>query len=290
MTAASASARDWFGLTKPGITLFIVLTAAAGFITSEGGWGQPLQLMAALFATGLMSAGAATQNQVAERAGDARMRRTATRPLPAGLISPVHATLFGWALTAIGLAAALLWLPWPATLLLVLCHVSYVNVYTPLKRRSPLCTLAGAIPGALPVLVGCAATGRPIGAAGIALASVLFMWQIPHFLALGWLGRDDYARAGCPMLGVSDPGGGASARVALVYALAMLVAAGAVGVSAPVGALYLGVALLTGGGYVTFAWRFARAPDRAPARRLFLGSLAVLPVLLGALVLDLIVA
>lgn len=288
MTAVPASARDWLGLTKPGITLFIVLTAAAGFITSEGGWGQPLQLLAVLFATGLMSAGAATQNQVAERAGDARMRRTAKRPLPAGLISPRRAAAFGWALTFIGLAAALLWLPWPATLLLVLCHISYVNVYTPLKRRSPLCTLAGAIPGALPVLVGYAATGRPIGVAGIALASVLFMWQIPHFLALGWLGRDDYARAGCPMLGVGDPSGGASARVALVYALAMLLSAGAVGLSAPVGALYFSVALLTGGGYVAFAWRFARAPQRAPARSLFLGSLAVLPILLSALVVDLI--
>ena len=284
-----APARAWIGLTKPGITIFIVLTAAAGFITAQGGWGRPLLLLATLVATGLMSAGAAALNQVAESATDARMRRTATRAIPSGLIGTRGARVFAWCLSLSGLTIALLALPWLATLMLVLCHVSYVNVYTPLKRRTPLCTLAGAIPGALPVLAGWCATGAPIGAGAIALTGVLFMWQIPHFLALGWLGREDYARAGCPMLGVGDPTGQASARVALLYAVAMAFCAAAVGVGASTGAIYMLTALATGGTYSAFALSFARRPERAPARRLFLGSLAVLPILLAALVVDVLV-
>jgi protoheme IX farnesyltransferase len=284
-----ARARAYLQLTKPGITLFVVLTAGAGFITAEGGWGQPLRLVIALIATGLMSAGASTLNQVAESGGDARMRRTAGRPIPAGIISARRAAAFGWGLGVLGLSAALAWLPWLSAVVLVLCHVSYVNVYTPLKRRTPLCTLAGAIPGALPVLAGWTATGRPIGLAGLALTGVLFMWQIPHFLALGWLSREDYARAGCPMLGVGDPTGSTSARVALMYAVAMLVSATVVGMGASTGTLYMATAVLTGVAYTAFAWAFVRNPGRGPARRLFLGSLAVLPILLVALVADLIV-
>ena len=282
----TAPLRVWAELTKPGITVFVMLTAGAAFVTADGGFGHPLALLAALAATGLMSAGAATLNHVAESTFDARMRRTASRPIPSGLIPARGATRFAWSLTASGLAIALLALPWMSALMLVLCHVSYVNVYTPLKRRTPLCTLAGAIPGALPVLAGWTATGAPIGPGALALTGVLFMWQIPHFLALGWLGREDYARAGCPMLGVGDPTGVASARVALAYAIAMLVSAAAVGIGAETGAIYMVVALVTCGGYVASAWAFARHPDRAPARRLFLSSLAVLPILLAALVID----
>lgn len=285
-----APARDWLELTKPGITLFIVLTAGAAYVTAQGGIGDPVVFLAALAATGLMSAGAATLNQVAESAQDARMKRTARRPIPAGIIDARAATRFAWSLTCSGLALALLALPWLSTLMLVLCHVSYVNVYTPLKRRTPLCTLVGAIPGALPVLAGWSATGAPIGTGALALTGVLFMWQIPHFLALGWLGREDYARAGCPMLGVGDPTGEASARVALAYAVAMAVCAVVLGVVPRTGAIYLVVALVTTGAYTAAAWSFVRHPERGPARRLFLSSLGVLPILLAALVLDVLIS
>ncbi|HEX6590273.1 MAG TPA: heme o synthase [Longimicrobiales bacterium] len=285
-----APARVWLELTKPGITLFIVLTAGAAFVTAQGGFGQPIVMLATLAATGLMSAGAATLNQVTESAADARMKRTARRPIPSGAIGVREATGFAWSLSSAGLALALLALPWLAALMLVLCHVSYVDVYTPLKRRTPLCTLAGAIPGALPVLAGWTASGAPIGPGAIALTGVLFMWQIPHFLALGWLGREEYARAGCPMLGVGDPTGEASARIALAYAVAMAVCAVAITVMPRIGAIYLAIALVTCGAYAAAAWSFVRQPERGAARRLFLSSLAVLPLLLAALVLDVLIS
>ena len=281
-----ALAAAYFELTKPGITLFIGVTAGAGFVTAAGGLGPPLALAATLAATMLMSAGAATLNHVAEHGHDALMRRTATRPIPAGIISARRAALFGWTLALTGLSAAILLLPPLAAVFLALCHVTYVNVYTPLKRRSPFCTLAGAVPGALPVLAGWAAAGAPIDTAALALTGVLFMWQIPHFLAIGWLAREDYRAAGCPMLAVVEVTGRSSARVSLAYAAGLVVCAGVLGATAALGPLYLATAALTGGAYVVFAWRFVLAPERAPARKLFFSSIIVLPVLLAALVAD----
>jgi heme o synthase len=284
----AAAARAYFELTKPGITLFIGVTAGAGFITALGGWGAPGLLALMLASTMLMSAGAATLNQVAERHWDALMRRTAGRPLPAGLVPVRGARVSGWLLSLTGLALSMAFLPLATTLLLVACHVSYVYAYTPLKRRTPLCTLVGAIPGALPVLAGWTAAGEGLTVAALALTGVLFMWQIPHFLAIGWMARDDYRAAGCPMLGVIEESGRASGRVALAYAAAMLVSAGLVGATSAAGPLYMGTALLTGATYVAFAWRFVRERDRLQARRLFFSSIIVLPLLLGALVGDLI--
>jgi heme o synthase len=279
--------RAYFELTKPGITLFIGITAGAGFIAALSGWGMPVQLGIALTATMLMSAGAAALNQLHERRWDAMMKRTSMRPIPAGIVSERGARLFGWGLSAAGLALSLALLPWATSLLLVLCHVSYVLVYTPLKRRTPLSTLTGAIPGSLPVLAGWTATGVPIDVVAIALTGVLFMWQIPHFLAIGWMAREDYATAGCPMLGVVEHTGRASARVSLMYALAMLICAAVVGIASDAGRLYMGTALISGGVYVMFAWQFVRQAERLPARRLFFSSLVVLPFLLTALVADL---
>src|SRR5690606_18497022 len=210
----------YYELTKPGITLFIGTSAAAGFITAGG--DDLLRLAVALTATMLMSGGAAALNHLAEHAGDAQMKRTATRPLPSGLISPRDAAVFGWGRSLAGLGIALAALPWLATVFLALSHVSYVYLYTPLKRRSAYCTLAGAIPGALPVLAGWSAAAVPIDGAASALTGVLFMWQIPHFLAIGWMARDDYAKAGCVLLNIVEPSGRSSARVSLVYAAAML--------------------------------------------------------------------
>jgi len=282
----SATTRAYLELTKPGITLFIGITAAAGFITAAG-WAMPMRFVATVTATMLMSAGAATLNQVAEHRWDALMRRTSMRPLPAGTINPTAARVFAGILTGSGLAISLLFLNVSAAVFLVLCHISYVHAYTPLKRRTPLCTLVGAIPGALPVLAGWTAAGKPIDTAAIALTGVLFMWQIPHFLAIGWMARDDYRTAGCPMLGVVEPSGLASARVSLVYAVATLLCALVLGVAISAGPLFLVAAVLTGGAYIHYAVRFVREPARPPARRLFFCSLAVLPLLLSALMLDL---
>jgi heme o synthase len=282
------AARAYLELTKPGITVFIGITAAAGFITALGGWGMPGRLVVTILATMLMSGGAATLNQVLEGRWDALMSRTASRPIPAGIVTERSARTFGWGLSGVGLAVALALLPPLTAVWLVACHVSYVFAYTPLKRRTPLCTLTGAIPGALPVLAGWAATGHAIDVTAVALTGVLFMWQIPHFLAIGWMARDDYATAGCPMLGVVEGSGRASARVSLMYATAMVVCACVVGFTSDAGGIYMATALLTGGAYVTFAWRFVRQRARVPARRLFFSSLLVLPLLLTALMADLI--
>jgi protoheme IX farnesyltransferase len=279
--------RGYYELTKPGITLFIGTSAAAGFITGAGGWHEPVRLAVALLATMLMSGGAAALNHLAERAGDAQMRRTAGRPIPSGMITPLNAGLFGWGLSGAGLLISLAALPWLATLFLALSHISYVYLYTPLKRRTSFCTLAGAIPGALPVLAGWAATGVPINGAALALTGILFMWQIPHFLAIGWLARDDYARAGCVLLNIVEPTGRSSARVSFVYACTMLVCVVMLAFTARIGALYGAVAVTTAAVYAHVAWRFVRQPERVPARRLFLSSLLVLPLVLGALMTDL---
>jgi heme o synthase len=282
--------RPWLTLTKPGITSFIGMTAAAGYLAAHHAWTRPGLLAVTVLATMLMSGGAAALNHIAERHSDGRMRRTASRPVASGAVSVAGATTFAWALSGGGLLLALALLPKLAALFLVLAHVSYVFLYTPLKRRTPFCTLAGAIPGALPVLAGWAAAGKPLAVPALALTGVLFMWQIPHFLAIGWLARDDYARAGCPMLGVVDPSGGMSARVALTYAGAMFVSAAVLAATTATGALYGSATLLVGGAYIAFAWQFARHPERLPARRLFLSSLVALPLLLGSLVTDILLA
>ena len=276
-------------LTKPGITIFIAITVAAGYITTAAGTVAAGELIAVVAATLLMSGGAAALNHVAEHASDALMLRTASRPIPSGAVTVGHARGFGWTFSLAGLTLSALALPWLATAYLTASHISYVFVYTPMKRRTPLCTLVGAIPGSLPVLAGCAATGLPIGRAGYALAGLLFAWQIPHFLAIGWLARDDYARAGCPMLSVVDPGGQVSADVSILYAVGTLAFALLIAATAPVGVLYTAVAVAAGLGYVTAAYPMLRLRDRASARRLFFASLLVLPVMLTALMVDLIV-
>lgn len=284
------TARAYLELTKPGITLFIGMTAAAGFVTARGRFDLPLAFSVAVAATMLMSGGAAALNQVFEARWDALMRRTSKRPVPAGIVDLRNARLFAWSLSFAGSAVSLAFLPWQTSLFLALCHVSYVFVYTPLKRRTPLCTLAGAVPGALPVLAGWTAAGAVIDVAALALTGVLFMWQIPHFLAIGWLTREDYARAGCPMLGVVEPAGHASARVSFVYTAAMLVCAVVLGMVTPTGALYMAAAAATGAAYVACAWGMVRQPGQRPARQLFFTSLVVLPVLLSALMADLLLS
>lgn len=282
-------ARACLQLTKPGITLFIGVSAAAGYVAAREGGSQPGGLVVMLLATMAMSGGAAALNHVAERDSDARMRRTSRRPLPSGDLTAAQAALFGWGLSAAGLLLSLLALPPLATLFLVLSHVSYVYLYTPLKRRSQFCTLAGALPGALPVLAGWCATGVPLNLTALALTSVLYMWQIPHFLAIGWLAREDYGRAGCPMLGVLDPTGVRSARVSLVYAGGMLFCSLLVAAASPASWLFAVVASATGAWYIAAAWKFVIQPQVQRARSLFLTSLAVLPVLLTALVTDLLI-
>ncbi|HUH13122.1 MAG TPA: heme o synthase [Longimicrobiales bacterium] len=275
-------ARAYTTLTKPGITVFITLAAAAAYLVAAGGVAPGLLALAA--ATALASAGAATLNQYLERDADARMRRTALRPLPAGDVSPREALGVGVALSAAGLALSALTLPLPATLLLAASHASYVALYTPLKRLTPLCTLAGALPGALPVLAGWSATGAPLDATAWGLAGVLYLWQLPHFLAIGWLCREDYRRGGFRVLAVFDADGRRTGRQSTLYAAALLPVSLLPALAGPAGPLYLLLAATLGAAYLLLSVDLLRRPDTARARRLFFASLAYLPLLLLVLV------
>lgn len=284
--AAAAVARAYLELTKPGITLFVGMTAAAGFRLGARGVSAPALLLETVLATALTSAGAAALNEVREAELDARMRRTAGRPIPSGRVTRAQATAFAVALTLSGLTLAAALLPWSTIALLAICHAAYVVAYTPLKRRTPLCTLVGTIPGALPVLVGWTATGVPLDTTALALLAVLVAWQIPHFLAIAWLCRDDYARAGFRVLATVDPTGLASGRVALVYAATLLPVGLVPWLAGDAGAAYAVAAAALALGYAALAFSFTLQRSTARARRLFLASLGYLPAYLAVLLLG----
>ena len=243
-------------------------------------------MAAAVAGTALVAGGAAVLNQLYERDTDALMRRTRLRPLPAGRVTPADARLFGITLSAAGLAllaarASALTAALALTTLLV-----YLLVYTPMKRRTPAATLVGAVPGALPALIGWTASHGTVAAGGAALFGIVFFWQVPHFMAIAWLYRDDYGKAGFPMLPVIDPEGARAGRQAVLYAAALLPTTLVPALVGLAGAVYLGAALVLGAAMIVLAARFAAARTDASARALFLGSIAYLPLLWIVLVAD----
>jgi len=233
--------------------------------------------------TALLCGGASALNHYLERGTDALMERTRRRPIPAGRLRPEEALVFGMALSAAGLVVLgfvnMLTLGLGAASLL-----SYVLAYTPLKRVTSLCTVVGAVPGALPPLMGWAAARGALGAAGWGLFAILFLWQLPHFLAIGWLYREDYARGGFPMLAVTDQDGASTGRQAVLYATALLPVTLAAGLLASAGAGYLWGALVLGLAFLGCTFAFAWKRTVASARRLFLASVLYLPLVLGLMV------
>jgi protoheme IX farnesyltransferase len=278
--------RDWLELTKPRITAMVVFTTLVGFVTSSQGPVDLDGLLAALLGTALVASGAAVLNQVLERDTDALMWRTRERPLPAGRVSLVEASLFGAALSALGLGL-LLWRSGPlAAGVAAFTLASYLGIYTPLKRRTPFATLVGAVPGALPPVIGWAAARGSLEGGAWFLFAILFLWQVPHFLAIAWLYRDDYARAGFPMLPVLDREGSFTARQAVVHSLALLLVSLGATASGLGGAWYLGGAFALGVVLTLFAVRLVSARDLAAARGLFLASVIYLPVLCSLLLVS----
>jgi heme o synthase len=280
------AARQYLALTKPGIVIFIGITAAGGFLLGAGGAFSPWLLVHAVLATMLAAAGAAGLNQVRERRADALMRRTSRRPLVSGALDARSAAAFAVGLSVSGIVYAALLLPWQATLLIALSHFSYVVIYTSLKQRTPWCTVVGAVPGALPVLAGWTASGAPVTWGAVALFGLLFLWQMPHFLAIGWLYREDYARGGFRVLSVDDPSGRRSGRVALLYALALLPVSVVPWWTGVLGPGYLIGALLLAALYAAAAAVFAGGPTPARARRLFFASLIYVPALMAVAVIG----
>ena len=285
LAAAPSRAADFLELTKPRITSLVLVTAAVGYAVGGLGPFSVLRFLVFMTGTALLCAGASALNQHAERDADARMLRTNRRPLPAGRLRPEEAVVFGLALSGTGLA--FLVFVNPLTLALGAASLSiYVLVYTPLKRVSSLCTVVGAVPGALPPLMGWAAAHGSLGPAGLGLFAILFLWQLPHFLAIGWLYRDDYARGGFPMLAVTDRDGSSTGRQAVLYATALLPVTLAAGLLASAGRGYLWGALLLGVAFLACAARFAWRRTAPAARLLFFASVLYLPLLLGLMVFD----
>ena len=271
-------------LSKARLSFLVLLTTLVGFLL---GWSGPMDytlLGATLLGTALSAAGASALNQWMERDLDALMRRTAERPLPSGRMHPSDALLFGLLCCGSGVAM-LAFLANPLTALLSFLTIAiYVGIYTPLKQISELNTLVGAIPGALPPVIGWAAATGNVGAGGWMLFFILWFWQMPHFLAIAWLYRDQYAAAGFRMLSTRDPEGWATAWQALIYSTALLAVSllpGILGFASP---YYFFAALALGAAMVFLSADFLRVRQEGAARRLFFASIIYLPLLLGALI------
>jgi protoheme IX farnesyltransferase len=283
--AARGTVADYLGLTKPRLNLLVVGTSAAGYyLGAPAPVGAPM--LQAVAGTALVAAGAAVLNQVAERDTDALMRRTRGRPLPDGRVPPGDARLFGIVLSAGGLTLLAVLPHLLAAGLALVTLILYLAVYTPLKRRTPLATLVGAVPGALPPLIGWTASRGDISIGGAALFAIVFLWQIPHFMAIAWMYRDDYAKAGFPMLAVVDPAGTRAGRQAVVYAAALIPVSAVPALAGVSGAAYLATALGLGTILLWLAARFAAARTDRSARTLFLASVTYLPFLLIAMIAD----
>lgn len=277
---------DLLQLTKPRITTMVLVSSAAGFVIGSSGRPEPLVFLATLIGIGLVAGGSSVLNQLLERDIDALMERTRGRPLPTGRVTPGAAVALAAAISLSGIGLLALAVNTLTALLAAIALLSYVLVYTPLKRVSSLSTLVGAVPGALPIMGGWTAARGDLGPGAWALFGILFFWQLPHFLALAWLFRDDYRRGGLRMLGVTDPAGLQTRSQAVLYALALIPASllpALLGLSGP---LYALVALSLGIAYLGSAVRFWFRADSPTARGLFRTSLVYLPLLLILLSFD----
>jgi heme o synthase len=273
-------------LTKPGIVRMVLITAGTGFFLAAGTTLDLLLLVHALFGMGLVASGSCGLNEYVEREADARMQRTAGRPIPSGRLQPHAALRFSLAISVLGLVHLVAFVNVITAVLVALTLVSYVLVYTPLKRRTWLSTLFGAIPGALPILAGWTAGGGGLTAAGFALFAILFLWQMPHFYALAWMYREDYARGGFHMITAIDATGERTGRQIVFFGTALLAASALPVLLGLSGRVYLAAALPLGAAFLLLGIAMARHRDDTRATRLFLGSVIYLPLLLSAMVVD----
>ncbi|MBI1953839.1 MAG: protoheme IX farnesyltransferase [Candidatus Omnitrophica bacterium] len=274
-------------LAKPRLTLLAVAVSLVGFLFgSSHGALDPLRLLAELLGVTLVGAGAGALNQYLERGPDALMNRTKNRPLPSGRLSPPEALGAGVLTSAAGILILWRWTFPLAGWLAAATLAAYLFLYTPLKARSALCTLAGAVPGALPPLIGWAASGGSLNTEAWLLFGILFLWQLPHFLAIAWTHREDYRRAGFKMLPVLDPEGWMTGRQITLYTLALIPVSLLHAAVGSFGILYFFAALAAGGFFFSLGVSTACLRSLASARRLFVGSLIYLPFLLTAMTLD----
>ena len=277
---------DYLELTKPEVTWLILISTAAGFYLASRGSIEIVVFLEAVFGTALVAAGTGTLNQYLERGSDAKMHRTQRRPLPAGRIHPLHALIFGVTLSAAGVLILALAVNLLTSLLALATLGSYLLIYTPLKSRTALCTLVGSFPGAMPPLIGWAAGRGEIGLEAMTLFLIFFLWQFPHFLAIAWMYREDYARGGIVMLPVIDPKGKATGRQICLYTLGLFGASLLPTWVGLTGYLYLIGALVLGLAFLYYAASADLLRSNRGARRLLLASVGYLPLLLALMLVD----
>ena len=284
--SASGRLAAYAELTKPRITFLVVLTAAAGFCMGSSSGIDYLRLLNMSIGIALLSSGIATLNQYLERDLDRLMRRTQARPLPSGKLLPVEAAVFGIALSAIATAYLAIFINPLSALLGIATMASYLFVYTPLKTKTTLSTVLGAFPGAMPPFIGWVAASGHVTVEAWMLFAILFLWQFPHFLAIAWMYRDDYARAGIKMLPVVEPEGRVTGQQIISYTLLLLPVSLLPAVTGLAGTVYLVGAAALGVGFLYFSARAALVRTTWQARQLLLASVLYLPALFALMVLN----
>jgi protoheme IX farnesyltransferase len=284
--ASSSRARAFYELTKPGIAFFAMMTAGVAYYVGSGGHADLIRVFHTLLGTVLATAGALALNQYLERDLDALMRRTRMRPLPSGRLQPRDALLFGLLLVMGGVAHLWATVGVLPALLTLGSAAAYNLVYTPLKSRTYAATFAGAVPGAMPALIGWSAASGELSSGALSLFSIAFVWQIPHVLSLAWLLREDYARAGFLLSPPADEEGRMIGRQMTGYSAALVGASALPTALGLTGIIYLGGALILGIGFLGRCISARREMSREAVRRVFLASLAYQPLLFGLMLLD----
>ena len=278
--------RAYLELTKPGVTWLILLSAAVGYyFGARGQWHLPL-LLHTLLGTGLLASGTAVLNEWYERESDGRMLRTRRRPIPSGRVDPPRALAFGILLSALGFAGLMVAVNPLAGSCGLLTLICYLFLYTPLKQRTPHATTVGALPGAMPPLIGYAAARGVLTAEAWVLFAILFLWQFPHFLSIAWVHREDYRRAGTLFLPVVEPDGRSTARRMLIGSLLLIPASLCPVWLSMAGRLYGVGALALGLGFLFVTLRVSMARTALRARGVLVASVIYLPLLYGLMLLD----
>jgi protoheme IX farnesyltransferase len=279
LTEARSRATDFITLAKPRLNFLVVASSLAGYLMAGGDSADAMRLMLTLAGTALVASGASAFNQVIERGPDSLMKRTRLRPVPDGRLQPGESLLFATATSAGGLLILGAGVNLLSASVAGATLLTYALIYTPLKRHTSFATVVGAIPGALPPVIGWAAATGSLDAGAWVLFGIVFLWQLPHFLAIAWIYREDYARAGFPMLPVVEPDGRSTGRQALLYCAALLPVSLAPTLTGMTGPGYFAAALVLSLLFLGLTMKFARTRTISDARRLFFGSIIYLPIL-----------
>ncbi len=272
-------ANDFIALAKPRLNFLVVVSSLAGYLMAGGDPSNVVPLLLMLAGTALVAGGASAFNQVIERVPDSLMNRTRLRPVPDGRVQPREALVFATAMSAGGMLVLAAGVNLISAAVACATLLTYALIYTPLKRRSSFATVVGAVPGALPPVIGWVAASGALSPGAWVLFGIVFLWQLPHFLAIAWIYRADYARAGFPMLPVVEPDGRSTGRQAILYCAALLPVSLAPTLVGMTGTGYFAAALALSLIFLGLTVKFARTRAVRDARRLFFGSIIYLPIL-----------